>query len=936
MRNQNACLLARASVNGIVFECFELSADNDHVMQSATGLQRQFPAQSMIVTHVDFNDPGFKQMLSRALHVISSGEVDMSKVSVSQAESLANEQRDSQSPILVTQLLFAMLGVRGQPTHRSAFFMKTRDSLVLGSAPRPWRRSATWLALKVALRLVLEASDASDDAFKLYKNLQIYLHARLAQDLRRGHHVSIQNLHMVGVKLARRMHKLGDHVYGLVRKYAMEKLKLLQEHIANIWTNICACEQQMRIDPINREDVSKHLSLSRSAKSLNDILNRSKTEPDRRPFKPSSCTRGGFLASEIPDRHVFDEGLSNSSMFMLTDVEDWVAVNLDTWLSQCSGDSNDCSDICALATAYHDKAKDIYDKNPVLLSVMQLTLFDLLRCLDILACKLTPLLLQYSPELSVAHCESLLITKSPDLQRLRRIESHILERQGAASDDPLPSMFGALNENSFEVRFYDQSTELVQTHRRIEQDAGKKRDEKTEEHGKKNQEYDARMTKIETIEHKHPHGRPRPKRCERCREEIEVKKIYIEAFEWPLPDNDIEPKALICELDLDSHIRAWRDLTWLVVHDIMGRRFTDDENDVRERPSNYSLLQRYFEGERGRVELRSRTKSLDRKRLMERQTIPVDVSKVVVGHGLEWEQGVEGGAWTANQRDANHGKALCTMQLPSGDNELQCWVGGWTHTENEAIAAAHDKCPASISRAEYEAFGSLRAGALTTWPRILRHLRDSQLNLNAARSGILIRQAISQAGPDTSSCVLRDCHFWLAEPLFCTRLLTALCDLYESIKSNWTELHVLKVVLLLLMRLINFSPLCREQSHQNTPVSEESSSMNYDEELTVKACQLLKKVRLTSTEWSKELLEQTREHCRMNDENDNQARPALLQSALICKSSFLSHTFSDEPSRQKSLQSTLLLPSLFTITVRRSKGLAVNIFQTYWSLRNGQ
>ena len=815
---------------------------------------------------------------------MSSGGMNLSKPTAAQAESSATDQRDAQSPILITQLLFALLGVRGEATHRQSFCMKTRDNIVLGALAKPWRRSTTWLALKVALRVALEAAFVGDEALKVYKNLQIYLHARLAQDLRRGHHVSVQCLNLVGVKLARRMHKLESHVYAPVRRYAVDKLKLLNDHINHVWTDVCADEQSMRIEPVNREDVSKYLSLTESAKSLKDILNRAKIEPDRRLFKPSSTIRGGFNATELPDPHVFREVLSNNSMFLLTDVEDWVAVNLDTWLNQCSGNSDDCNDILALATAYHERARDIYDKHPTLLSVMMLTLFDLWRALDMLATQLTPLLLLYSPELSTAYCEFILIAKSTDLYRLRRLESHIQRREDAPPDNPLPSIFGSLHEKSFEVCYYDQSTTLVQLRQRIEQDACKMREEKIEEHGRELQKYEIRKNQIAAMPHQHPHGRPRPKRCDRCREEIEVEKHFIDVYEWPLPGNELMMKALICELDLDTHIRAWRDLTWLVVHDI-GRKVTDDKKRTKERPNSYSLLQRYFEGNAGRVGLVSYTKPLDRAH-MKPQKLPVEISRVVVEHGLEWAQGLEDGVWTTSKQDTAYVKALCTIRLPPGDNNLQCWLGGWTHTENEVIAKAHDNRLTSIRSAEYEAVGTLRAGASTTWLRILRHLRDTELDLNAVRCGIFIRQAISQAGPDECSYVLRDCHSWLAERRFCTQLLATLCDIYESIKSNWTELNVLRIVLSLLMRLINFSPFCREQLARKPLAAEAPSRSDYNEELTLRACKLLRLVRHTSMQWSNELLGQTREHCNVNHEDDNQTRPVLLQSALVCKSSF--------------------------------------------------
>ena len=814
-------------------------------------------------------------MMSRALHVLSADESDCGKATTTRLGSIVNEFRDTNHPKVVTQALFCVLASFGQATHQQAFSHKVRDNIVLSSSSRPWRRSATWLALKVSLRLMLKVLEAGDDAFKLFKNFMLMLHAKLAMDLRRGHHLSAQNMHMVGMKVARRAHKLREHIYTPVKAYTEGKLGQLQKAIDDIWSEVNACEQGLRIEPINKDDASKYLSLPRSGKALKDILTRSKIDTVRPLFKPDFPTRVSLATvDELPDHTILKNASPGNLIFLLTDIEEWVAVNLNTWLDLCSGDSTDCVELCELATVYHNRAVHAYSNNVPSSSVMMLTVLELWWALDVLCCRSKPLLLRYSPEIPAAYCDYLLIDKSRDMERIDQLQDYILRRHHPVSDEPRPSMFGSLNDESFEIISYNESPKFPNIRLSLE---------KAAEHVRKHKQYEDWKKKIETMEHNDPYGRRRPVKCDRCREEKEVEEMYIEVCERPLPENEIQLKALVFECECPPSVRSWRDLTWLIVHELGGSCSTT-KKFVKERPNNYSLLASCYEGEPGRIGLVSTTKPYNRTHL-QRQKVPVDLSKVLVEHGLQWAQGLEDGCWTTAKPDPDHMRKLCSIKLAAGNySDLQEYVDCWTHTQNEVIAA-QAQCPPNLTSDEYHAFGALRAGALTTWHLILSHLRGSALNLNALEVGVLLRQAVAQAGPHTERGVFRDCHARLMDSAFCNQLLETLHQVHESIKSNWTQIHTLRVVLVLLLRLINFSLLFDHDRDDRLQPPGRDPDLE-DAVAKVKAVKLLRDVRLTLLQWSKDLLQQRRLRSDVESGEDEEIRQALLQCALLCKSSF--------------------------------------------------
>ncbi|CAG8981657.1 hypothetical protein HYALB_00013532 [Hymenoscyphus albidus] len=71
IRAQNAGVIISKASNGICFETFELSPDNESVITTKGRLRRSFPASACVVYQVTFNEDGFQATLAQTIAKMS-------------------------------------------------------------------------------------------------------------------------------------------------------------------------------------------------------------------------------------------------------------------------------------------------------------------------------------------------------------------------------------------------------------------------------------------------------------------------------------------------------------------------------------------------------------------------------------------------------------------------------------------------------------------------------------------------------------------------------------------------------------------------------------------------------------------------------------------------------------------------------------------------
>ncbi|OAA62077.1 hypothetical protein LEL_10741 [Akanthomyces lecanii RCEF 1005] len=183
---------------------------------SVTGrLCRPFPASGVAIPQERF-DSQLRASLSSTLAKLSRQEVAGAKAKAKKEKKMHDEERDTTDPKMVTIFLTTLLLAHGRPAHCKTITKNTRDEVLYRSSLLPWRRSPTWLLVRVALQLSLSrcptTATAEDGA--LYKEFMQYF---LADILREAASCEIESdlLFSMYAKLERRLRKHVNH--GAVR-----------------------------------------------------------------------------------------------------------------------------------------------------------------------------------------------------------------------------------------------------------------------------------------------------------------------------------------------------------------------------------------------------------------------------------------------------------------------------------------------------------------------------------------------------------------------------------------------------------------------------------------------------------------------------------------------------------------------------------------------
>ena len=519
------------------------------MLKLANGLLREFPSKSVLIPYDKWKEEAFCTAIAVAFRKMSTEQTDGAKPVTSKAQSVVNEERDTQNPTLVSQLLFSFLGCHGHPTETRAFAKKVRDTVVWGDGSKPWRRSPVWLASKVSLQMLLNTSPLGDAGHTYFKNFQLFAIAQLAQNILDANHLPVHALHNLRTKIAWRASKLAGGTWKPLEDFVESTVVSLTDHVRSVWQEVQQLDQRQLPAPNAHDNVSKHLSMRHSGSALQDILARYRSgeTPRHRDFLPHWPTRGDFDEGAAPDMDVFEDPADGSELCLLTDLEAWVSQHLEPWFLHSRRNHEGCTALFALAQTYYDRAVQQYAGDVIQLSTMKLTLLHLWKVMDLIVVELYPELKKFSPEIPSNYLEPLLLVRSYDSERLLQIEKRLQDRH-EPKEGAFPSMFGDIHEKSFAVQYYNKHPSLKDLRQKIQDKAKTERKEKEKEHDALLEMYNNLKEICEAIEHDHPHGRARPKKCDKCRLQIESQNLRIDVYEWPLPNSELMLKSVIFEL----------------------------------------------------------------------------------------------------------------------------------------------------------------------------------------------------------------------------------------------------------------------------------------------------------------------------------------------------------------------------------------------------
>lgn len=858
----------------MVFESFEASPASADVIASTGKLRCSYPGPAIVVDLHKVKDTTFLQEFTSFVEKMKRDRLEQAMPKSSKAGSEVSEERDTAHPKFITEMLTGILRAIGDPADIERIQKRIADDVLWDNAKIPWRRSALWLVVRVALQTSLKSSAHGHTQYKAFMVLFMVRILELA--LRQG--LASDILFVMNAKLSRRVYKTRNTLPVFVLDKALEVGKQAYEVLNLRWEQ--AQKDHSKSPDWSPQDLQfvqdTQLTMHNSRAYLREIIARPNTKLDSARYKPKEVQRISPFSNQIPQQNISD--VSDAARdIALADFELWVQKNLDDWIKANVHREEACGEISQRIEDYISAAETAYASDPERTSIMLLTTMELWVALDKVAVESCPvenrpLFLEYFPEFADDLLAPLLLPKIEQMSRLYKIEEYLSKRRANATLSN-PSIFSeTVSYQTFAVRYFKNSGQHKQLERKIQQQGQRERDQKVVEFRQKESQYEelrerarVRSCDMHTNYRGYTHH---DWYCVKCALNTQATCIRIDVHEWPLPENDSQRMAAVFELCCPLWFSVWRGMTYRILVDICtpSKSLSDGDKPPHESLQSFSGLKNFFENAvrpgSQRLHWSSSTKSFLKSHYRD-TGFPSTVSTICVNNGLQYALfDTQGQRWTGSQTGKSDIRNACTFKLSNGPYEgLQYTVESTSHSPNK-IMATQSECPKELQLHEYLAFGLLRAGHRIQWLNIIRELRARTLTFSNDAVNMLIMQSAWQAGPPESSEFCRESHLDLQELQFGNNLLFELENMLKSIEANWQEGIAAHTLIKLAARLL---------------------SVSKHETITSRAIKFLREARRVCLKWTRQLAEKLR-GCEEEDTEDFQFR--ALRMAAICRTTF--------------------------------------------------
>ncbi|KAL8797955.1 MAG: hypothetical protein Q9182_007083 [Xanthomendoza sp. 2 TL-2023] len=817
---QNSALIVRQEKNGYVVETFEVSPRAADVLAAQRALEWDFPSRAVLIPPDTFEDEAFQDSLASFLEKASLESVKQYAATTLKAGSNAYESRDTSFPAIIGQLLITILEVPGHRHTPTLTRKHIRDEVCWGDgAENPWRRSPTWLVLRVSIQRMLCSLIGSYGIFH-YKFFMCSLMSFLCQTF--GSHESFPSdqLQFARTKLARRVAKLEaqsnvsnsevstviQSLFNRTGKTLEDTLRILNKNLEDRGTQIrlCHTKKVFRL-PRRADENSTVLSLRHSLSTVNDILEETWYGGPRAqvalPNSQPRLVRYFTWVNAHPKNH-----LSTTDYHCLAELEVRLAEEIKEALNP-SEDIDLSGTVLKLRQRlqfYHSRAIIAYKDNPEQLSLMLLTLMEIWMGIDSLVVRIYPLMKDYDHGFPLDLMYPLKVSKLSDMFRLTRMEGYLRARKTNAKY-PLPNVLGEPTNLCFAVRYFDECKEMQALLSIIWQANDEAKADKAHELNEGNERYEnlirkASETACSCKEDEHRCDDPR---CRKGYLEREASRMRIPIHEDLLPDDDILAKSIVFELLLPSAFAAWRDSVWQLLMLARGEHIPDQKPMLLLR--EYPGLEYYAQTSNASITLASKRKSF-RQAHYSKIPLPASLEKVYLPHALKSKMfDSKGGLWTSSHLDKPSFAAICSAVLPprSAWISLKRYIHPTFHdvrpSTNE-IVASQTRCPNSLTIAEYSSFQDLRVGTMIQWVKLLRELASPNINFGSAEVNILVTELALGAGPAEDGHFLRATHWVFGDRSFCQTLAECIRVRLQAIATNWREGQTVECLSVLVQR----------------------------------------------------------------------------------------------------------------------------------------
>jgi hypothetical protein len=652
--------------------------------------------------------------------------------------------------------------------------------------------------MRVALQTVLRRAFPDEEGQRQYKNLMLHVITQIglaAMDIRAF--VPADYLEIIRAKIARRISKLKEAVYGFVAEQARSAESAMRAVLKEIQLTIEETDSTTVPGSFAQIQQDMQITLDNSSDYLEAAISRNLTEVTTSRFDRHYDIRNQR------DRHGLPIPRSDDLLSLL-DFERWVEFDMGGWAEMIEPSEDICCELAKRLDQYTRYTTETFVGSPETVSLMILTLLEGWVTLDRMCIAICPLLEKYTPEIPVTFLEPLLLPQHCQMRRAKKVDDYIVNRHRKGSS----SIFLEPEPQSFAISYYDTSHRHRQLRQRIERHAQHSIDEKRKEWEEKSSQYSYLHYQAAQLEHEWvPNTRGKDyhaSSCRRCSLENQASNISIEIYEWPLPEKESDLKTVIFELDCPHWFAAWRDVTWKLVQDF-GRRELKKASNMEQNLLKYSETNQFAVKWGQRVTLGSNTKSWRRTHYNSR-FFPVNFDDITCPNAFQFKLlDCSDNGWMIDQTEYPTVKPLCTYRLQHDVySSLQYAVNSFRHTENQVIAD-QAQCHPNLSPHEFIAFGCLRAGERVQWLNMLRELASSTLSMNEESVGLLFRQAAWELGTSNQNTGLREAHRVFENESFRKRLLETLEHRLDSIEANWNEHHTLQTLVVIGLRALSLS-----------------------------------------------------------------------------------------------------------------------------------
>ncbi|KIY51106.1 hypothetical protein FISHEDRAFT_37737 [Fistulina hepatica ATCC 64428] len=819
LRLQNCGIIFRAPMSGgpRTIEYFQISVPNEVVVGATGKIVVQYPTDPRISIP---DDPKFFDALCYYLSEFSDIEYPGSVPLTKKAGTKQHEIRDVADTRAVSELLAGVIRAfssneeAAAAAQSTAYVVKRIDDHVLWhSALLPWRRSPEWLMIRVTLQTTLK--DLKVEESHGYKVFMTFLLARFLEVVTPVRDTIPRDvLHVMTSKIAIRLNKLRDVISDMapdIVQYIYQQIADTRDFLDVCWTNIRDADARHlawtspSIDEIERACV---LPLTNSRDYLEKVRDRRTTlSQNSAAFSAESyeekllAKRPPLISGIDPPTDLSDINPALKFWEGFQRIERWLMDSSEMWFSRTSSNDHKVRRLESLLKKCMTAAISLKQRNPDSFSRVFLAVLEVWVLLDRAVIQSIPLLESFSPELSISGLSGLLLPKQVQLERLFHVETHIQRRYIYATHGSVFS--SAIRSDSFGALYYNMDPSLQQKRTKIEHEAAIKRQEKKECLASLWDEYEELTDEARGMEHRYVtstdrHGFAHQKHhnsCNKCVKERKAAKLKISVFEWPLPENEDAAKMVVFELLAPYSFSTWRDQTHRLIQE-----FSPEYSQVQRKGTTLFSLKSHANQcdnnflnsicvPTSVVSVASYTKSFKTSHYgtIKLSRRPVE-SDVVKQHSLHWAfYDSSTGCWLAEILEKIEVRSACTPELVEGPyHSLAMWtLPTTTHPPNKVVAL-QSQCPIEITLHEWEAFGTVRAGAKLQWKNIALQLFTAQLRLSDAAVYQLIAHAAYQV-EDTGESWHRKAHVDLSDCVFVRQLLDAMRFRLELIRENWME-----------------------------------------------------------------------------------------------------------------------------------------------------